>query len=168
MWKIIEAYDQINAWIRASGGDFIELDNGESYRFARRRTFPADELDAFERRAGIQLPAEYRRFLIGVGVVELFMGPLSPGIEILAPDEIADFSKKVFDGRGDDLFPKLLPAVSIPKTGCFGGFRPEAEREDRYGVFDPKISPGLRIEECEFCAFDDWVVQLVEARGKIG
>ncbi|GGN99690.1 hypothetical protein [Saccharibacillus kuerlensis] len=167
MWKIIEAYDQINAWIRASEGSFIELENGEPYRFSRRRTFSGKELEAFERSSGLELPAEYKRLLIGVGAVELFAGPLSGGIEILGPDEIADFSKKVFDGYGKNPYPELLLGVSIPKFGSFGGFRPGRERHERYGVFHSEISPEQWMETCSFTAFDDWIVKLVESRGAV-
>lgn len=166
MWRIIEAYDQINAWIRASQGQFIELDNGESYRFMRKRTFTGQALEAFEQESGIELPAEYKRFLIGVGGVELFVGPLTAGIEVLGPDEIQAFSRQVFEGYGKDLYPELLLGISIPKFGHFGGFRPGSERDERYGVFYPEVPQEQWIEECEFCAFDDWVANLVESRGR--
>ncbi|NGZ77412.1 SMI1/KNR4 family protein [Saccharibacillus alkalitolerans] len=164
MWRIIEAYDQINAWIRASQGSFIELENGQPYRFARRRTFTGKELEAFEQSSGLELPAEYKRFLIGVGAVELFAEPLGAGIEIIGPDEIADFSEKALGSRGDGLYPKLLLAVSMPKFGCFGGFRPGSERDERYGVFRSAAPPKQGIEADGFTAFDDWLVKLVENR----
>ncbi len=165
MWRIIEAYDQINAWIRASEGQFIDLDNGEPYRFMRKRGYSGQELEEFEQSLGIELPPEYKRFLIGVGAVELFAGPLSAGIEVLGPDEIQAFSSQVFDGDGEDLYPGLLLAVSMPKVGAYGGLRLDAEREARYGVFYAETPPERWLEEGSFGAFDEWVADLVESRG---
>ncbi|MCQ4087374.1 SMI1/KNR4 family protein [Saccharibacillus sp. JS10] len=166
MWRIIEAYDQINAWIRASEGQFIELDNGESYRFMRKRIFTAQELESFEQRSGIELPAEYKRFLIGVGGVELFVGPLTAGIKVIGPDEIEEFSREVFKDQGKDLYPDLLLGISIAKLGHYGGFRPNYDRDERFGVFYPEIPADQWIEECEFGAFDDWIANLVDSRGR--
>ncbi|CAM3564232.1 MULTISPECIES: SMI1/KNR4 family protein [Saccharibacillus] len=166
MWKIIEAYDRINSWIRASEGQFIELDNGESCRFLRRRTFTGQGLDEFEQASGIELPPEYRRFLIGVGAVELFAGPLGDGVQVLGPGEIEHFSRTLFDGRGENPYPALLPAVAMPGSGAFGAFRPASEREQRYGVFDFRRLPAAGRAAPGFASFDDWVAELADSRGK--
>lgn len=166
MWRIIEAYDQINAWIRASEGQFIDLDNGESYRFMRKKGYSGHELEAFEAESGVELPPEYKRFLIGVGTVELFVGPLSAGIEVLGPEELQAFSNRIFEGFGEALYPDLLPAVSIPKFGGFGGFKRDAERAERYGVFYPEGRPKSQLKTSGFGAFDEWVADLVESRAK--
>lgn len=165
MWRIIEAYDQLNAWIRASEGQFIELDNGESYRFVRRMTFTGRELEQFEQDAGFELPPEYRRFLIGVGAVELFAGPLSAGIEVRGPGELADFSRQAFGGTAADPYPALLPAVSLSRLGRVGLFRPAGEREERYGLFDSAACAENRIDAGGFASFDEWIAELVENRG---
>lgn len=167
MWRIIEAYDRINAWIRTSEGQFIELDNGESYRFVRHRTFTGRQLEDFEQKSGIVLPPEYKRFLIGVGAVELFAGPLSAGIQVLGPDELADFSRAAFAGSGDDPYPALLPAVSMPEFGTLGGFHPENERERRYVVLEAEDLPGKGTKLPRLMAFDDWIADLAESRGKV-
>ncbi|OWA35190.1 hypothetical protein B9G55_10975 [Saccharibacillus sp. O16] len=166
MWRIIEAYDQLNAWIRASEGQFIDLDDGGSYRFMRHKGYSGHELEEWEQRLGLELPPEYKRFLIGVGAVELFVGPLRAGIRVWGPDEMESMSNQVFQGESKDLFPKLLLAVSMPEVGSYGGFKPDAEREERYGTFSSQVETSLWLVEGSFGAFDEWVADLVESRAR--
>jgi len=163
--NILDAYDQINRWIAESSGAPIDIGVEERCSFSRSRLFNENDLRDFESSSGVALPHQYRTFLKSVGAAKLFAVGGS-GIEVLSPSEIKGFSKKVFYNFGDDLYPNLLLAVSMPRFGYFGGFLVgEAEIKD-YSVFYPDEPPELWIEEADFVQFDRWIVNLVKSKGE--
>lgn len=163
--NIEECYDQLNNWIKQSNGSFIHIDD-RKFSFSKISPFSSDELSEFETNNHIQLPNDYKRFLIEVGAVDIFVGELSVGIEILSPSNIKSFSKSVFDNYGDDLYPEILLTTSIPKFGYLGGFWMNAKSKENDGIFFPEIPPELWIEECDFLSFNDWLIQFIQSRSK--
>lgn len=156
-----DIYKQLNHWIALSNGELIEIGREQKYAFTRTAVWQEDKLQAFEERQAIQLPEDYKRFLLEVGSVELFVGEVSAGIEILSPHDVEAFSATVFSNYGDDLFPELFLTTSMPKWGYFGGFLLARESVDNYGIFYPEIPAELWIEEGDFVSFNDWMTQLV-------
>ncbi|WP_248466162.1 SMI1/KNR4 family protein [Pectobacterium versatile] len=164
--NIKEAYDKLNEWISLSNGVPIDVGISEKSSFSRSKFLNEIELSDFERVNKIKLPDDYKNFLISVGSVDIFVGEVSSGIEILSPFDVKVFSKSVFDNYGDDLFPDLFLTTSIPKFGYFGGFLLEDDSGSNYGIFYPETPPELWIEECDFISFNDWVIRLVEFKLK--
>ncbi|QQA75036.1 SMI1/KNR4 family protein [Pectobacterium parmentieri] len=156
----------LNEWVFLSNGVLIDIGADEKYSFTRNAYLSESELSFFENESKIKLPGEYKEFLIAVGSVDIFVGEVSSGIEILSPFDVKKFSKSVFENYGDDLFPNLFLTTSIPKLGYFGGFLLDDELGNNYGVFYPEIPPELWIEECDFISFNDWIVRLIEFKSK--
>lgn len=154
---------RLSAWIALSQGVLIDTGHTERQAFRRTRHVHEIELHAFEQAHNLALPKSYRQFLIGVGAVEIFSGERTAGIDILPPADIAGFSASVFSNYGEDLFPQVLLAVSLPKFGYFGGFLMDST-EQNYSLFYPDIPPELWIEESEPLDFESWLVQLVNSR----
>ncbi|GKW26501.1 hypothetical protein PEC311524_40950 [Pectobacterium carotovorum subsp. carotovorum] len=164
--NIKEACDKLNEWILLSNGLPIDIGASEKFSFSRKKILNKNELSNFEKVSKINLPDDYKFFLITVGSIDIFIGEVSSGIEIQSPFDVKGFSKSVFDNYGDDLFPDLFLTTSIPKFGCFGGFLLDGESEGNYGIFYPETPPELWIEECDFMSFNDWVVNLVDFKSK--
>ncbi|MEQ9880354.1 SMI1/KNR4 family protein [Pectobacterium aroidearum] len=164
--NIKEACDKLNEWISLSNGLPIDIGVSEKFSFARDKFFNEIELSDFEQKNKIKLPDDYKSFLISVGSVDVFIGELTAGVEILSPFDVEKFSKSVFDNYGDDLFPDLFLTTSIPKLGYFGGFLLGGDLGEDYGIFYPETPPELWIEECDFMSFNDWIIKLVEFKSK--
>ncbi|CEE95295.1 SMI1/KNR4 family protein [Xenorhabdus bovienii] len=164
--EIINSYNLLNEWIDKSKGDLIDLGDGELFSFSLKEKLSHSEIINFEYENNISLPNEYKDFLESVGSVDIFSSDITAGIEILAPAEIKNFSKEVFEGYGDDLYPNLLLTTSIPKTGYFGGFWMQGNNKDCYSIFYPDIPPEYWIEEAEFLSFNSWIVKLVESKSR--
>jgi hypothetical protein len=160
---IFDAYAQINQWIVESSGELIDIGVNDEYRFSRLALFEESDLRHFESSAGLVLPKQYREFLKNVGSVNLFVW-LGSGIRILAPSEIKDWSEKVFHNFGDDPYPDLLLALSMPAFGYYGGFLATMPGLDNYSVFYPDVPPELWIEEANFVEFDQWIIRLVDSK----
>ncbi|ACX86906.1 hypothetical protein Pecwa_1092 [Pectobacterium parmentieri WPP163] len=156
----------LNEWVFLSNGVMIDIGADEKYSFTRNAYLSESELSFFENESKIKLPGEYKEFLIAVGSVDIFVGEVSSGIEILSPFDVKKFSKSVFENYGDDLFPNLFLTTSIPKLGYFGGFLLDGDLGNNYGVFYPETPPELWIEECDFISFNDWIVRLIEFKSK--
>lgn len=164
--SILEAYEQLNKWINKSNGKYIDIGEENDYSFSKVKSFTKSELIDFEFENDITLPDEYKRFLIDVGAVDIFVSEKTAGIEILLPGSIRSFSKSVFYNFGEDLYPRLLLTTSIPRLGYFGGFLIDENRNDNYGIFYPEIPSEFWIDECEFINFNKWVVNLVKSKSK--
>lgn len=160
--NILDAYDQINRWIAASSGSPIDvgLEDWESC-FSRLRSFNEDDLLDFESNNGVKLPGQYRSFLKDVGSADLF-----GGVVVLSPAEIKRFSRSVFQNFGEDPFPSLFLAVSMPRFGYFGGFLLERAGVENFAVFYPEVPPELWIDEADFVQFDQWIIRLVESKAR--
>lgn len=158
-----KACHRLNAWIALSRGRLIDTGHAEQQAFRKVRPVHAAELCEFEQARHIRLPESYGRFLLEVGAVEIFSEEKTAGIEILPPAEIPDFSASVFSNYGDNLFPQVLLAVSLPKFGYFGGFLMDRKTQN-YSLFYPDVPPELWIEESEPVDFEDWLIQLVNSR----
>lgn len=164
--NILEAYEQLNKWIDESNGKYIDIGEENDYYFYKVEKFTKSGLIDFEIENNITLPDEYKRFLINVGAVDIFVSEKTAGIEILSPGSIKLFSKSVFYNFGEDLYPHLLLTTSIPRLGCFGGFLIDKNRNDNYGIFYPEIPSEFWMDECEFINFNEWVVSLVKSKLK--
>ncbi|WP_323637276.1 SMI1/KNR4 family protein [Pectobacterium polaris] len=160
--NIKEACDKLNEWISLSNGLPIDVGANEKFSFSRNAFFNESELSDFEIVMKIILPADYKAFLISVGSIDIFVGEVSSGIEILSPFDVREFSKSVFDNYGNDLFPDLFLTTSIPKFGYFGGFLLHGDSGSNYGVFYPETPSELWVEECDFMSFNDWVIKLID------
>lgn len=160
------AYNKLNTWISQSNGLPIDIGLGEKFSFSRNAFLHESELSRFEKENEILLPSDYKDFLISVGSVDIFIGEVSSGIEILSPYDVGEFSKSVFDNYGDDLFPELFLTTSISKLGYFGGFLLSSDINMNYGLFYPETPPEWWIEECDFISFNEWIIKLVEFRSK--
>jgi hypothetical protein len=163
--EILEVFDQINRWIEESMGELIDIGLEDRCCFSRRRLFEESELRSFEERENLILPTQYRDFLKSVGSSRLFAIGGS-GIDILEPSEIREWSQAVFDNYGDDPYPDLMLAVSMPRWGYFGGFQLAESEEENYSVFFPEVPPELWIEEADFLAFNEWIARVVESKAK--
>ncbi|MEX0448124.1 SMI1/KNR4 family protein [Xenorhabdus sp. SGI246] len=164
--KIVDAYNLLNEWIVKSNGELIDLGDGELFSFILKKKFNHTELTNFESNNNLLLPDEYKDFLENVGSVDIFSSEITAGIEVLEPAEIKSFSKEVFEGYGEDLYPNLLLTTSIPKTGYFGGFWMLEESESCYSIFYPDVPPEYWIEEAEFSSFNEWIIKLVRSKSK--
>ena len=163
MIDINEAYIQLNSWIDKSNGKPIQISDGMEYSFIRKRKFTKSDFKDIN----INYPSQYIDFLIIVGEVELFIED-SLGIEIFGIDEVQNFSKQVFENFGDDLYPSLLLAVSLPTLGYFGGFYKEIDKNKNFSIFYPDIPAELWIEEADFIDFNEWIIFLVTTKNQEG
>lgn len=68
--------------------------------------------------------------------------------------------KPGFENYGDDLYPELLIAVSLPALGYFGGFYQGMHSDRNFSIFYPDVPPEMWIEEADFIDFNDRIIFL--------
>src|SRR5689334_12133819 len=88
-------------WARVSGGEPIELSPTVTYSFRTKKRYTHAELDAFDSRASFALPAEYRQFLCDTGAGDYFVNTHGLGLVVRGPEELREWSGRVFVGRQD-------------------------------------------------------------------
>ena len=163
MTNIQNAYLQLNDWIEKSQGNPITIGENINCAFLRKRTFTKADFINID----LHYPAQYIDFLINVGEVELFIEH-GLGIEFSGIDKIQAFSNLVFENYGDDLYPELLLAISLPALGYFGGFYQGIHSDHNFSIFYPDVPPEMWIEEADFMDFNDWIIFLVHTKNQKG
>ncbi len=148
-------FKQIFDLIERSNGEPILFPSGETYCFKRKRSYNNQELLAWEAEQKINLPEEYRSFLLNVGACEIFYGGLefSRGIDFYALDEIYELYKNCFDEPEAFLFTKVLPVAGDENLQDIGVFAIEKEPPNNFASFWHEIQPDYWLEDAEE---EDW------------
>ena len=128
------------------------------YYFERRTFVEKSEIKEFENRYKIKLPKAYLEFIQTVGSYSIFMDKYKLGIKIFSPNEIKEFSDKVFNGTGVDLFPDLLIIGSTSTAQCGFDLKQPA---NNFSVFYSDIPPENWLEDSKFEEFEEWIDMIV-------
>lgn len=112
---------EIEKLINLSNGNFITLSSGERYAFSSIRNYNIAEIEIFEEKFNVKLPAEYKNFLITIGACNLYFDKHQLGIKFYELEEIESFTKEVFINLTNP-FPNLLLIASNLNNGDVVGY----------------------------------------------
>lgn len=161
-----EACSALAALAKESKGKPIPVEPGCEYSFEVTIRFGAAELSEFERAWKIQLPEEYRSFLLSVGAGTFYRDEYGLGVEFRSLDEIPDHTRRVFAGR-INRHPQLLLVASLTGRGDECGFDLTRTGTENFSVFSVEEAPeDWGREETSWTSFGAWLVKLVASGGE--
>ncbi|HEX8289125.1 MAG TPA: SMI1/KNR4 family protein [Pyrinomonadaceae bacterium] len=165
-------FRQVFDLIERSNGEPIPFPSGETYCFRRKRSYDSQQLSAWQTEQGIELPEEYRSFLLDVGACEIFYGGSGHerGINFYALDEIYEIYKDCFDEPEAFLFTKLLPVAGDENLQEIAAFAIEKEPPNNFSPFWHECPPEDWINEADelndWQTFSSWLQSVVEHEGR--
>ena len=163
--EFADACQQLLQWCQASRDAPIDMGADGRVSFLQLSVYSSGELDAFEARHGIHLPASYRHFMATVGACKLFIDEYGLGMKLHRLEDLDRFSAEVFDNAGTDPFPRLLLVASVTFRGDFAGFDMSSDVE-RFAVFSHEEDPDSWLTDTpRWHCFEDWILLLVSTRG---
>ena len=163
---------QIFDLIQQSNGEPILFPSGETYCFRLKRSYDSQELLAWQTAQGIELPEEYRLFLLDIGACEIFYGGSGHerGINIYALDEIYEIYKDCFDEPEAFLFAKLLPVAGDENSQEIAAFAMERQQPNNFAPFWHESPPEDWIDNAgelnDWQTFSSWLQSVVEHEGR--
>ncbi|MCG7963063.1 MAG: SMI1/KNR4 family protein [Candidatus Thiodiazotropha taylori] len=158
---------EIDSLIARSCGSNILLPCGEEYAFERVKRYSLSELSEFENKFGINLPDEYKYFLMTVGSSKIYIDEYGLGIEFLSLERLIDFSNKVFENMKNP-FPKLMIIASNIGRGDFISYGIGDDSQDyRLATLSHEEDPERWLQEnTEWSTLRNWLVTLFESEGE--
>ena len=144
--------------IKQSGGKPIHFGN-ETYCFSRQSEVTLEQLTLFEQQYNVQLPEDFKTFLLTLGACTLFEDERGFSYQFYPPEQWESYAKEVFEGTGVYLFPHIL-LVCYPIVGHQAGF--VLGEEDQFGIFYSDIPPEYWEEDTELVPFSQWLEEEIE------
>ena len=132
-------FETINDLISQSNGELIALASGTRYAFRRDYLYTESELDGFEAESEINLPIDYRDFLMSVGACHLYIDEYELGVKIHRPEEIKQYMSEVFAGL-ENPYPNLFLAITLQGRGDEAGFD-LTRKGNNFSVFSHEDDP---------------------------
>jgi len=144
--------------IKQSEGKPIHFGN-ETYCFSRQSEVTPEQLTLFEQQYNVQLPEDFRTFLLTLGACTLFEDERGFSYQFYHPEQWESYAKEIFEGTGVYLFPHIL-LVCYPTVGHQAGF--VLGEEDQFGIFYSDIPPEYWEEDTELVPFSQWLEEEIE------
>ena len=166
-----QIFNKVSNLIEKSKGKPLLFSSGATYCFKLKRLYQAEELSLWEESNGIDLPEEYRIFLLTVGACEIFYGGSdhNRGIDFYKLDEIFDLYENCFDEPELYLFNKLLPVAGDENLQEIAAFAMERKAPNNFAPFWHEYVPEEWIDTADelndWTKFSSWLKVLVENEG---
>ncbi len=136
------------------------------YTFNRLKKYSVNEIKQWEKENNLQLPQEYKSFLVYVGACQLYFDKYQLGIEFLLLENIKKMTDDIFIGLKNP-FPKLIFIGANLNNGDMIGYNLNTKNKNNLSIYSIEEQyPENWINIDEFISLEIFLKKLIQSNGE--